>query len=181
MKHKCTKCGTDKEDADFPHAKGIRHSWCRDCNASAKRLAREKFRELHPRKRLTKEDRLKEGGAFSLCVRCSAIKPIGDFQNLNGSGWCRSCRTENAAEKRAASGVTKRRLSRVEDGKKLCMECHSLKPLDDFSPSKRGLVGLSAYCKSCAAEKYKDREKAVEATRRYREQNKERHLAAHRV
>jgi len=84
-------------------------------------------------------------------------------------------------EKREKNGICVRPMSRIEDGKKLCMCCNEMKELSEFSPSTRGLGGIATYCKPCIASKYKDKEKAKAATSLYRKRNRERHLANHRV
>lgn len=117
------------------------------------------------------------------CTRCGEEKPWSKFQLYKGkpNGQCRECKTLGMKEKRKRDGIPVKRLSYIEDGKKLCMECGEMKSLDEFSPSKRGLGGVSAYCKKCQANKYRNKEKAVRATRTYRERHKARHLANHRV
>lgn len=39
-----------------------------------------------------------------------------------------------------------------EDGQtltKTCLDCHATKPLEDFSPSPKGIAGRNSYCKPC--------------------------------
>jgi len=40
-------------------------------------------------------------------------------------------------------------LSEERDGTKQCLDCHIVKPLADFYPSKNGWRGVAAYCRLC--------------------------------
>lgn len=64
---------------------------------------------------------------------------------------------------------------------KECRHCKVSKPLTDFTPSKRGIQGVAAYCKPCFADKYRNKDRAKEATARYRAKHPERWRAAHRL
>lgn len=118
-----------------------------------------------------------------VCPKCSVRKDKSNFQLYKGNpnGWCRTCRTQKEKDRRILKGVKERRMSVLSDGLKMCMECTTMKPVTDFSPAKRGLGGISAYCKPCMAIKYRDKDKAREATAKYRKLNRERHLSAHRI
>ncbi len=74
-----------------------------------------------------------------------------------------------------------RKVSRIEGDKKLCTECDTFLTFDRFTSTKRSLGGLSCYCKSCRAGKYKNPEKTRQATARYREKNREKYLSNHRL
>jgi 5-methylcytosine-specific restriction endonuclease McrA len=117
------------------------------------------------------------------CSKCGEEKLWSKFQLYKGkpSGQCRECKTAAMKEKRKRDGIPERATSRIEGQRKLCMMCEDMKPLEDFSPSKKGLGGVATYCKQCHAGKYRDKERAKVATSRYREVNRERHLASHRI
>ena len=117
------------------------------------------------------------------CPKCSVVKDDSQFQLYKdkANGWCRSCRTQLERERRAAKGVQTRQFSRIEKGKKLCLQCGLYAELSSFSQSPRGLGGVAAYCKPCFAKKYRDAKKAQSRTAKYRRLNRERYLAAHRV
>lgn len=118
------------------------------------------------------------------CSKCGEEKPVEKFQHFNGkpSGQCRECKTAAMKAKRLKDGVKPRKMSRVEGDQKLCVGCDSMKPLTDFSPSKRGVGGVSAYCRSCFVAKFRaEPEKVQERTASYRKRHRERHLANHRV
>lgn len=117
------------------------------------------------------------------CSKCGEEKPWSKYQLYKGHpiGQCRECKTAAMKQKREQDGIQVRVMSLTEDGKKLCLKCNEMKLFEEFSPAPRGLMGLSAYCKPCHADTYRNKEKAVSATKRYRERHRERHLANHRV
>jgi 5-methylcytosine-specific restriction endonuclease McrA len=51
----------------------------------------------------------------------------------------------------------------------------------EFSPSSRGKLGLSAYCRECTNKRPRNLSDTRACTKRYREVNRERYLSAHRV
>jgi hypothetical protein len=64
---------------------------------------------------------------------------------------------------------------------KECRHCKVEKELTEFSPAKRGTHGVAAYCRPCFADKYRNKDRAREATARYRARHPERWKAAHRI
>ena len=52
---------------------------------------------------------------------------------------------------------------------------------DEFPPAKRGSANLAAYCKVCYNDKYYDKEKAKVYTQAYRDRNRNRWRALHRI
>lgn len=117
------------------------------------------------------------------CSKCGVDQPWSRFQLYKSrpGGQCRGCKTAAMKEKRKRDGVPVRKQSCIEGDKKLCNRCGEMKSIEEFSASERGLGGLAAYCKPCHAEKYRNADKAVIATSKYRRVNRERHLANHRV
>lgn len=183
MNYKCTKCGLEKCEGDFPFAKERRHSWCRSCHKVAKEEYRRKFREANPRKKRIAEDILTDDGCAG-CSKCGEKLPLNHFQFRKGkpSGQCRLCKTASEKARRERIGIPVKKLSVIEKGKKLCMCCGEMKVIDDFSPSERGLGGVAAYCKPCFSREYgSNREEGRLATAAYRARHPERHKAAHRV
>ena len=118
-----------------------------------------------------------------VCSKCSLSFPYEKFQLRKGipSGQCRSCKTESMKAKRKKDGISVREFSSIIEGRKLCMHCKVHKELSEFSPSIRGLSGVSAYCKPCAADRYRNKENAVRNTAKYRLTNRAVYLANHRM
>lgn len=108
------------------------------------------------------------------CYSCTKRNESGECVRWNS--WCNQCRT---AQNRQRNGTIERPSPLVTDNSKECLKCNILKVFSDFSPSERGRLGLSAYCKNCSPRQSK--EKAKEATRKYRDTNKERWRALHRL
>lgn len=181
MNFKCTKCGFEKSSAEFPFAKGKRHSWCRECHKAAKAESYRKFREANPRKKRISEDILTEDGC-AICSKCKNKLPLNLFQSGTIGGWCQPCKTALEKEKRKLAGMSVKKFSVLEGGKKLCLCCNQMKELQDFSPTERGTGGVSSYCRPCTSIKFPtNREEGRKATAAYRVRHAERHKAAHRI
>ena len=118
-----------------------------------------------------------------VCPKCDQEQEAARFQLHKGqpNGWCRGCRSRLEAERRRAKGIVARPKSRIEGRRKLCVHCQQMKDFSEFALSKRGIGGLSAYCRSCHKEKFYDKEIYRKRTQEYRLNNRERHLALHRV
>lgn len=179
MKAVCTKCRTEKAVDLFPHAKGVRHSWCRDCMNAYKKAWRLKWRESNPRKKRIAADYMTEDGQI-ICSNCRSPWPTNHYQN-GRVGWCRKCCNEQQANVRRAAGVKKKPLSEILGDTKKCVECQEFKPLEEFSLGSRGRGGRAAYCRECYKTKYYTPEKARRATQKYRDENREKWRAEHRL
>lgn len=180
---KCSKCEAEKPRADFPHAKGARHSWCRACHKVAKDIYRRKFREANPRKRRISSE-IVAGEGRAVCSKCKEERDISLFQiqTTGPSGQCRICKTASEKARRERAGIPVKKLSRIEGDQKLCLCCDLMKPMTEFSPTTRGSGGVSAYCRPCFNEKFTvTKEEACKATAEYRARHPERHKAMHRV
>jgi 5-methylcytosine-specific restriction endonuclease McrA len=77
--------------------------------------------------------------------------------------------------------VQPRKRSAIDGNTKLCTSCDQFLPFDCFTPARRSLGGLSAFCIDCWKQRYYNKDKAKETTRRYRIRHRERHLALHRL
>ena len=129
-----------------------------------------------------------------VCNRCGTEKDGSQFpRNKEGKyngKICNSCKAADEKERRRRRGIPARRFSRIEDGKKLCLECGEMKLLEDFppaiTPGSIGLGGVASYCNPCNSKKYRavtaeDRAKVAETSRKYRIRHRERWLANLRV
>lgn len=169
----CRFCNLDVPEDRMRFNRGKSSGLCKDCyNAQRRNLRAQK----------AKPPKFDEQGNRR-CPHCDEFYPISSFQIVKGmpSGWCRKCRTEKEKQRRRDSGASEAKRSVLKDGKKLCCHCGEFKSLDWFSPSSRGLGEVSAYCKPCAASRYRNKDTARKATLKYRERHRERHLANHRV
>lgn len=123
------------------------------------------------------------GFDLKACSKCKEEKPSSSFQLYKGHpiGQCRECKTAAMKQNRLAAGIAPKTFSIVEGDCKTCLLCAVKKYLNEFSPDKRGSGGVAAYCKPCTSEKYRNKEKAIKATTKYRQVHRERHLANHRI
>lgn len=111
------------------------------------------------------------------CSRCREY----NVEDASTSSWCRPCKADRAKKGRQAKGVRSRVILGHSDSGKRCGNCFMFLELSEFSPSVRGALGLSAYCKVCTRTRYYDRDKAREASYRHRERNREVYLSRHRL
>lgn len=125
--------------------------------------------------------------AAKTCSKCGKSKVADSFspaKNMKDglSSWCKECRKNLEAERRAAKGITPKKRPFVGEGEKQCLDCMAIKPIDQFSPTERGRLGRSAYCKKCSRERSfgSNLDSKRKATQRYRDSNRERWRATHR-
>jgi 5-methylcytosine-specific restriction endonuclease McrA len=175
----CSKCSKFKLSIEFPWAKLLRHSWCRSCNAEAKKISREEFRKETPRKHRLLSECLTVDGLL-VCSHCKQPHSLDKYQN-NKPGWCRSCRTQKERDRRLAAGQKPKLKAEVTLGGKQCLACGIMRKFTEFYPASRGACNVGAYCKTCLTSKYRDSERARLATQKYRERNREEYLARHRL
>lgn len=116
------------------------------------------------------------------CPHCFNFLTASNFQIRKGnpSGWCVKCRNNLAVESRRRKGMQKRNSSCITEMGKLCTYCKQVCSFECFSPSPRGLAGLSTACNECCVKK-SDRSKIRKSTAAYRKRHKERVQAAHRL
>ena len=96
------------------------------------------------------------------CTRCQETKLAGDFYfTTRGSpaNQCKACVIQRARERAAPAAAARTQAKReVVDalrsrGAKVCTKCQEEKPLDEFHPAQRGLLGLRSDCKACNSKK----------------------------
>lgn len=124
-----------------------------------------------------------------MCSKCKNVSDISKFsvtkRNPDGSvkyynSWCNSCRTKDRRDKEGCCERMKSKVDLVREEKE-CSHCKQLLAFSQFSPSKRGSAGLSAYCRLCHKARYHDKEKARIATQSYRERNRFHWRVLHRI
>lgn len=123
------------------------------------------------------------------CSKCLENKPVESFsvtkRNEDGSikyrsSWCTPCRVSSNRERLGYNKLEKSIVD-FDNEMKQCACCKLMFPFAEFPPSKRGSANLAAYCKSCAKDKYYDKEKAKGYTQSYRDRNRNRWRALHRI
>jgi 5-methylcytosine-specific restriction endonuclease McrA len=120
-----------------------------------------------------------------ICSKCKESLSLSSFsctkRNEDGvclyyNSWCNSCRTKN---NRLRLGLKERPKALITESGKECLKCNIVKPFEEFSPSERGKLNVSAYCKSCTPRATNEYSRLQ--TSKYREANRERYLAQHRI
>lgn len=179
MKFTCTKCADVKDATKFPYCKGRRHSWCRECNNFSKRQRRKDLRtSTKPRLKRILDDYLTPDGNW-ICSNCKVPKSTDNFSGR--IGWCKGCRSKLEKDRRRKNGMKARPKTTIEGNEKSCASCHKFFTFDLFASNKRGLGGLSAYCKVCAKKKYYNPERAKFLSYKWREKNRSHYLTKHRI
>ncbi len=119
---------------------------------------------------------------MKVCSVCREQKELDNFSPTK--------RNEDGSIKYRASQCTRCRTNKnrktpeykQDEVTKECRHCRLPKPHEEFSPSIRGKLGLSAYCRPCEAVRFKpDKEAARKATADYRARYPERVRASHRL
>ena len=133
-----------------------------------------------------------------ICSRCktelsldrfSPAKKNSEGETISYSSWCKECKRKLESERRRNKGIDEKVILKVipEDMAKECGECRNMLSVEHFSPSFKGSLGVSSYCKACTVLRHsrkptnERKEKAREATQRYRKKHHERWKAMHRV
>jgi hypothetical protein len=118
------------------------------------------------------------------CSKCKQLKSLDNFGKAGKyvASWCNKCRSRLEKDRRISDGIKEKKLSRINGETKLCLECGEFKYFCLFAKAKRGLGGLAAYCKECFIKRYPaDKNKSKISVYKYRENNRERYLAQHRI
>ena len=115
---------------------------------------------------------------MSLCSRCNN-EILGKHPY-----YCQNCVRYHNRKWAAKRGVPEKFIPIVTNDSKQCAKCREVKPLENFSNSKRGRIGKSAYCKPCASaiqmQTYTKEERRLR-TKKYRKNNLEWVRSLHRV
>lgn len=106
---------------------------------------------------LTSARVLADSTYLKVCSRCKRHLPVKFYYYSKAStdqlqNRCKQCGREQQAEYARKKDIPKRRTRNPEhllQGLKECFHCDQVKPLDQFSPTSRGIGKVTAYCKSC--------------------------------
>lgn len=97
---------------------------------------------------------------------------------------CKDCVRKRNQEYSLKQGCKLKFIPIVTETHKQCGECKQMVQLNNFSPSKRGRLGLSSYCKPCSSKRQLKRvskEKRRIQTQKYRDNNREWWRSLHRI
>ena len=175
MEKQCSKCKVRKNISEFHKTKYQKDGYkteCKECRKTyAKQKRVEKGGKNHPGRRSETE-------TLKLCTKCQTLKSRVSFEK---SSWCKECKREY---NRQYFGAKEKFIPIVTNSQKQCCMCKELKDFSQYSPSKRGRLGLSSYCKPCASKKqleFYTKEQRRIKTQKYRDNNREWWRNLHRI
>lgn len=172
---KCSKCSSIKPLSEFHKTKQSKDGYKTECKSCRSIYAKQKRIESGGINRI---DRSIETFDLKICTKCLELK---DRKSFKKSSWCLECKQQYY---RNNSKAPVRFIPIVTDTHKQCAECKKLIELSNFSLSKRGRLGLSAYCKPCASLriiKSVPVEVRREKTQYYRNKNRNWWRSLHRI
>lgn len=175
MEKKCSTCKEIKNISEFHKWKQGKDGYKTECKTCRKLYAKNKRAEAGGKNHL---DRRSETETLKLCTKCQTLKSRVSFGK---SSWCKECKREYNKQYR---GANEKFIPTVTDSQKQCCMCKELKDFSQYSPSKRGRLGLSSYCKFCSSEKQKtlySKEQRRIKTQKYRDNNREWWRSLHRI
>lgn len=119
------------------------------------------------------------------CSKCKTELPLDSFSCTvrleNGeckyyNSWCNACRTKQNRER---LGLKEKPKPKIVGDSKTCLTCGILKHKNEFYFSTRGRLKRSSYCKSCTERPAPEKARAY--TQKYRDNNRLRWRALHRL
>lgn len=173
-KRRCCTCKEIKEVSDF-HKNKPDCKICRSMYAKAVRVKGGGTNRI---------DRSQEViGVSKTCTICKQVLALNEFGK--GISRCRECVRKYNRIYLDALGVKEKFKPVLTPNGKQCAHCKAIKPLIEFSNSKRGRLGKSAYCKLCtswlAVNKHTTKEERRKRTQEWRDNNREWWRFLHRL
>jgi len=175
MEKTCSTCKVLKNINDFHKTKYGSDGYKTECKDCRKKYARKKQLEKGCNVRI---DRSLETNSLKFCTKCNMLQKKQEFKH---SSWCLNCRKKYHQKK---YNYSNRFIPVITETHKQCGECKEMVELNNFSPSTKGRLKLSSYCKPCASLyqlKYLSKEKRREKTQKYRDENREWWRSLHRI
>lgn len=117
------------------------------------------------------------------CADCHKSEPEVEFTSSR-KYHCKNCVRIRNQQYTLRQGGKLKFIPITTETHKQCAECKKIIELNNFSPSKRGRLGLSSYCKSCSSKKQlkrKTKEERRLQTQQYRNDNREWWRSLHRI
>jgi hypothetical protein len=117
------------------------------------------------------------------CCECKKNESEVEF-TVSRKYHCKNCIRKRNQEYTLKQGKKLKFIPIITDTHKQCGECKEMVELSKFSPSIRGKLGLSSYCKYCSSKRQLKRvskEDRKIQTQKYRDNNREWWRALHRI
>ena len=175
MEKVCATCKILKNVNEFHKTKYGSDGFKTECKHCRKNYARKKSLEKGKKVRL---DKSLETDTLKICTKCTVLK---DRKYFSKNSWCTDCNKEYYRNK---STVIPRFIPIITKTHKECAECKNMVEISNFSPSIRGRLGLSSYCKPCSSKRQLKRvskEDRKIQTQKYRDNNREWWRSLHRI
>ena len=177
MEKQCSKCKVRKNISEFHKTKYQKDGYKTECKQCRKIYAKQKRVEKGGTNQV---DRSIETDVLKICTNCKELKNKNTQFN-NHSSWCLDCRNNYHRIKYNYKSKFKPIITNTQ---KQCCKCKELKNLEEYSSSKKGLLGLSSYCKPCASKRqleFYTKEQRRIKTQKYRDSNREWWRSLHRI
>lgn len=171
----CSSCKIIKLESEFHKSKVFKDGLkteCKTCRSNYAKLSRIK---AGGKNRICRNDDI---NGNKTCTKCLIIKPEIEFKN---NSWCTSCKKDYY---RRNTSAKEKVIPIVMTDSKQCLDCMIIKDLSEYSPSKRGRLGKSSYCKKCSSKRVIEKTSAEHRrakTAKYRKNNHEYWKSLHRI
>ena len=117
------------------------------------------------------------------CNDCHKSEPEVEFTPSRKYN-CKDCVRKRNQKYSLSIGCKLKFIPKITTTHKQCLECKKMVELKNYSPSKRGRLGLSSYCKPCSSKRQLKRltkEERKINTQKYRDNNREWWRSLHRI
>lgn len=117
------------------------------------------------------------------CADCHKSEPEVEF-TPSRKYHCKNCVRKRNQNYTLKQGGKLKFIPIITETHKQCAECKEMVETNNFSPSKRGRLGLSSYCKPCSSKRQLKRipkEDRRKQTQKYRNNNREWWRSLHRI
>lgn len=117
------------------------------------------------------------------CCECHKSEPEVEF-TISKKYHCKNCVRKRNQDYTLKNGGKLKFIPIITETHKQCGECKNMVELSNFSPSIRGRLGLSSYCKPCSSKRQLKRvskEDRRKQTQKYRDNNREWWRSLHRI
>lgn len=167
----CSKCKEYKDFDCFTKNK----TWCKECRKIDNQL---RLVRNGGKIRLSRDT---GNNNTKICTKCLIERNNTEFSNYS---WCKFCIKIQNRKYADLKNIKEKFIPYFDNEKKQCCKCKEIKLLIEYSPSKRGRLGKSAYCKKCNSENVINRltsEERKTKTQLYRDNNREWWRQLHRI
>lgn len=120
---------------------------------------------------------------MKICCECHKSEPEVEF-TISRKYHCKNCVRKRNQDYSLKIGCKLKFIPIITETHKQCVHCKNIIEINNFSPSIRGRLGLSSYCKPCSSKRQMNRftkEERKIKTQKYRDNNREWWRSLHRI